>query len=265
MGIKYVKLNLNALKISDWRPVLDYLNGGSIVTMAAGMSEDKLDPTRALRVPIGFATDGEYLWPLALGHYLEKYSIGFDEGFLKHIRLRGYSLPTFSEIQLQEVRIEFGQHNRQEASDANEDFVNASSFDPFKGEDASEEATYDGPPQATIWDYVQADGQPGIATDHPILPEDIAIKVVDYMENGKVLLSSRGQIRDFFKPGTMVTLPDQIMTDGVWLWDRESIYYIEEYRLSPTKEFLHYLEARDFTPRIPTLDEIEQVLQGFLN
>lgn len=105
MGHHIIQLNLEAPHIDDSAQVLQYLDAGTIVIMAAGKTVDEVDPKGTLPlVPIGWSTDGEYIWPLALEYYLERYSIGFKKEFLQHIRDRDYLAPQPSEDEVEKAR-----------------------------------------------------------------------------------------------------------------------------------------------------------------
>lgn len=66
--------------------VLEFLRGGTIVLQAPVLREDRLDPSVAAAVPLGYVTDGEWIWPLELAYYLEAHDVLPEEGLLDHAR-----------------------------------------------------------------------------------------------------------------------------------------------------------------------------------
>lgn len=70
--------------------VLAFLGGGGIVMRASGLREDRLDPSRLPRVPLGYRSDGEWIWPLELAYYLEQHGILPQGDFVAHMRDRGF-------------------------------------------------------------------------------------------------------------------------------------------------------------------------------
>lgn len=70
--------------------LLDFLGGGALALHSPGLRPDVLDPARAEAVPAGYATDGEWIWPLELSYYLEQHGILPPPDFLDHARARGY-------------------------------------------------------------------------------------------------------------------------------------------------------------------------------
>ena len=49
-------------------------------------------------------------------------------------------------------------------------------------------------------------------------------------------------------------------TDGEWIWDESLLYYVQNYQLAPPEEFLTYLRARNYEPRMPSTSEIVRML-----
>ncbi|MGV1049831.1 MAG: hypothetical protein ACOYD4_15055 [Solirubrobacterales bacterium] len=70
--------------------ILGFLQGGGLVLRSPGLRQDRLDPTQPPRVPLGYLSDGEWIWPLEMVYYLERHGILPEEGFLEHMRARGY-------------------------------------------------------------------------------------------------------------------------------------------------------------------------------
>jgi hypothetical protein len=80
--------------------ILDFLSGGSGVLRASGYSEDWLVPSHPLVVPIGFRTDGIWLWSEELAYYLRVHNIVPEAAFLAHMSQRRFvaAAATASEI-----------------------------------------------------------------------------------------------------------------------------------------------------------------------
>lgn len=70
--------------------ILSFLSGGGFVLRSPGLREDRLDPSRSNVVPLGYLSDGEWIWPLEMSYYLEQHDVLPEEGFLEHMRQRGY-------------------------------------------------------------------------------------------------------------------------------------------------------------------------------
>lgn len=73
--------------------VLDFLQGGGVVLRSPGLREDRLDPTQPPRVPLGYLSDGEWIWPLEMAYYLERHGVLPEDEFLEHMRARGFEAP----------------------------------------------------------------------------------------------------------------------------------------------------------------------------
>ena len=78
----------------DWEEIRDqvlgFLDSGSLVTRGIEPSPDRHDPAAPPRVPVGFRTDGEWLWALGNAFYVRTYDQPIDPDLLEHIRAKGY-------------------------------------------------------------------------------------------------------------------------------------------------------------------------------
>jgi hypothetical protein len=85
--------------------ILQYLCGGATVVRDASVSgPDQLDPARPPAVPRGYRTDGRWIWPDALGYYLDRYGVAPAPEFATVIRERGFYCPTVSAARVGEAR-----------------------------------------------------------------------------------------------------------------------------------------------------------------
>jgi hypothetical protein len=70
--------------------LLGFLQGGAIVLQAPGLREDRLDPSRPAAAPLGYLSDGEWIWPQELGYYLEAHDILPEDELVEHARLHRF-------------------------------------------------------------------------------------------------------------------------------------------------------------------------------
>lgn len=66
--------------------ILGFLSGGGLVLRAPALRDDRLDPSRRDVVPLGYASDGEWIWPLEMAYYLERHDILPEADFVAHMR-----------------------------------------------------------------------------------------------------------------------------------------------------------------------------------
>ncbi|MEU0540318.1 hypothetical protein ABZ319_10640 [Nocardia sp. NPDC005978] len=71
--------------------LLLYLESAPLIWVARGFDEDAFAPD-ALDVPLGFRTDGTWIWAEAIAHYLRKYKVPPDPEMVRHIMARGFRL-----------------------------------------------------------------------------------------------------------------------------------------------------------------------------
>ncbi len=70
--------------------ILEFLRGGGVVLRASLRREDRLDPSAPAVVPLGYRSDGEWIWPLELAYYLEAHDLLPEDALLDHARDRGF-------------------------------------------------------------------------------------------------------------------------------------------------------------------------------
>ncbi|TNC27256.1 TNT domain-containing protein [Amycolatopsis alkalitolerans] len=85
-----------ALPQEEIRPVLDYLYRASVVVSRPGRLPDTVNPGGPADVPDAFHTDGAWIWPAAVPHYLRKYGIPPEPELLERIRASSYRVPYLS-------------------------------------------------------------------------------------------------------------------------------------------------------------------------
>lgn len=78
---------------ADVRPVQDYLNSAHLIMGGRGFDPDVYDPQSAPDVPAAFHTDGAWIWPASVPHYLAKHGIPPEPDLVAHIRANGFTPP----------------------------------------------------------------------------------------------------------------------------------------------------------------------------
>ncbi|XVV13937.1 hypothetical protein ACQP2X_06155 [Actinoplanes sp. CA-131856] len=77
----------------DKEQVLDYLRSGTPLLISPELTEDVAAPVLGPVVPVGFHTDGRWVWPEATAYYLAKHDLAPDPALLAHIRAAGHRAP----------------------------------------------------------------------------------------------------------------------------------------------------------------------------
>jgi hypothetical protein len=72
----------------DREQVVSYLTRCPIVFSARGTTPDRVSPDAA-PIPIGFRTDGSWIWPLEAEAYVTRYGMTLPNEFLDRIRMHG--------------------------------------------------------------------------------------------------------------------------------------------------------------------------------
>ncbi|MEV6810742.1 hypothetical protein [Micromonospora sp. NPDC051296] len=69
--------------------VLSFLAGGSPIVTTTATMDDVLDGTPGV-VPMGYRSDGVWVWPDGLAHYIRSHALAPEADLLDHIRATGY-------------------------------------------------------------------------------------------------------------------------------------------------------------------------------
>lgn len=86
-------VNRTPLPQDEIRALLSYLYRAPVVLSRQVPRPDIFAPAGSPDVPDAFHTDGSWVWPAAVPHYLRKYGLPPDPEFLEHIRAAGHRLP----------------------------------------------------------------------------------------------------------------------------------------------------------------------------
>ncbi|MFF2085337.1 hypothetical protein ACFVVM_16290 [Nocardia sp. NPDC058176] len=89
-------VNRAALDPSIRDRVLAYLEHAPVVLSARSYSADDFAP-EVRDVPMNFQTDGVFVWPGAVPHYLRKYGLPPESALVEHIVARGFVLGEVAE------------------------------------------------------------------------------------------------------------------------------------------------------------------------
>jgi hypothetical protein len=76
------------LEGTDGERVLAYLRSAELVFNTPGAMDDVLDEGRVAAVPVGFRSDGEWIWPDTVAYYLKRHRLAPEPDLLAHILAR---------------------------------------------------------------------------------------------------------------------------------------------------------------------------------
>jgi hypothetical protein len=74
--------------------LLRYLTGAPLVIRAAGLEPDPLDPSRGHAVPVGYRSDGVWVWQEATAYYLAERWVAPEDDLLAHIEEADFTAAT---------------------------------------------------------------------------------------------------------------------------------------------------------------------------
>jgi hypothetical protein len=69
-----------------------YLAAGHVYIATPGLAKDVLNPKIVIGPP-SYLTDGTYVWPGDVAHYVRTYNVRLPTAFLEHALARGFAMP----------------------------------------------------------------------------------------------------------------------------------------------------------------------------
>lgn len=74
-------------------------------------------------------------------------------------------------------------------------------------------------------------------------------KIIDYLENGTVIIACAGVMVDVVNPENGLAGSPEWKTDGIWAWSGELAYYVKQYHLKLNDEFIETMRKNAWTIR----------------
>lgn len=72
-------------------------------------------------------------------------------------------------------------------------------------------------------------------------------KICDYLRNGYVLAACGSVVKDIICPEKgVIGSPDDI-TDGIWIWPADLVYYVENYDLQLDEGFIKHMAKQSWS------------------
>ncbi|MBT0773188.1 hypothetical protein KIH74_29865 [Kineosporia sp. J2-2] len=87
--------------------LLRHLWGNTVLVATGCLTDDVLDPSAQGVAPLEMVTDGAWVWPRDLAHYVEKYHVAVPLPFVLHLELLDWAQPRLHPDQLLEVESAF--------------------------------------------------------------------------------------------------------------------------------------------------------------
>ncbi|MFC6089573.1 glycohydrolase toxin TNT-related protein [Saccharothrix lopnurensis] len=77
--------------------LLSYLDRAPVAVVGRGFDADVLNPDAPQVVPVAFQTDGHWIWPAAVGHYLRAYGVPPEPELVERAKAQDFVLPEVTE------------------------------------------------------------------------------------------------------------------------------------------------------------------------
>lgn len=85
-----------------------------------------------------------------------------------------------------------------------------------------------------------------------LIPQVDKEKILDYLTSGHAWIISPGVVKDILSHEDIVIGAPNILTDGVWAWPEDLIYYIRKYNVTLPDDFFHHMIKNSW--KIPECD-----------
>lgn len=70
--------------------------------------------------------------------------------------------------------------------------------------------------------------------------------ICQYLKEGEVLVACGGVVRDIINPDNGIAGCPDMMTDGIWLWPGDLAYYVKQYHLRLSDEFIRIMRESNW-------------------
>ena len=80
-------------------------------------------------------------------------------------------------------------------------------------------------------------------------------RAIAYLKKGVLFIASPGPVRDIVDDARGFVGTASVLTDGVWAWRSDLVYYVETYGLELAEDFIEHLHRVQF--RVPELSRDE--------
>ncbi|GAB3158673.1 hypothetical protein GCM10027290_62320 [Micromonospora sonneratiae] len=107
---------------------------------------------------------------------------------------------------------------------------------------------------ATVFDGVHPQTGPMFLPDHPTVDDEERQRLLAYLYRGELLMQSTSLVEDVRNPALGRAVPLGFRTDGFWIWNEATTYYLERYGLAPDPSLLGHIRRRNHVFDVDALD-----------
>jgi len=94
------------------RRVVAFLDGGIVLLAGGPLVPDQLDREHPPVVPVGYATDGVWIWGAPLRYYVARHAVSPEPELLAHIRACDYRTPVPTPEQVEQANADLQEYFR---------------------------------------------------------------------------------------------------------------------------------------------------------
>lgn len=78
-------------------------------------------------------------------------------------------------------------------------------------------------------------------------PYENELEIVKYLQSGICIAACPGLVYDVHDKSKLIDGGPHILTDGVWVWPRDLVYYVEQYHVILPYNFINHLKLNNWT------------------
>lgn len=73
-------------------------------------------------------------------------------------------------------------------------------------------------------------------------PQEHESDIIKYLESGLVLVACGGVVDDILDSSQKAIASPSAITDGIWVWPDDLVYYVQRYHAKLNREFVSHME-----------------------
>jgi hypothetical protein len=86
-------------------------------------------------------------------------------------------------------------------------------------------------------------------------PQEHEAEILYYLEHGILFIATPGIVFDVLANSRKIIGAPHILTDGIWAWPKDLVYYVKKYHCRLPEDFVEHMKSRNWEP--PTKEEVD--------
>lgn len=105
--------------------------------------------------------------------------------------------------------------------------------------------------RAKLFDGVDPDTGPYLFTREKVADPDERKRLALFLSRAPVIRRASGLMQDLVDRERGVVAPLATATDGTWIWEPATLYYLEVHGYGPDPEFYNHIRSQEYAAELP--------------